>query len=94
MPKKKLVIISNNLFYFIVPDNCSDMFRYTIESLFITHAGTNLNTIGNVLNNDHHSDYYPLDNPWLIRDNGWCQGLLRRPQPQNITSIVLPRVTT
>ena len=62
------------------------MFRYTIESLFITYGETNLNTVGNVLNQNLQGDYYPLDNPWLIRDNEWCQGLVRRPQPKPITT--------
>ena len=59
------------------------MFRFTIESLFITHAETNLNTIGNVLNPIQFPDY----NPWLIRDDEWCQGLLRRPQPPSASSM-------
>ena len=58
------------------------MFRFTIESLFITHAETNLNTIGNVLNENLPGNNYPLNNPWLIRGDEWCQGLLRRPQPK------------
>ena len=58
------------------------MFRYTIESLFISYGETNLNTIGNVLNQDQSGNYYPLNNPWLIRGDAWCQGLVRRPQPQ------------
>jgi hypothetical protein len=59
------------------------MFRYTIESLCITHAETNLNTIGNVSRPDQPAGYYyPLNNPWLIRGDEWCQGLLRRPQPK------------
>ncbi len=62
------------------------MFRSTIESLFITYAHANLNTIGNVLNADQHAHYYPLNNPWLIRGIEWCQGLLRRPAPKNPTS--------
>ena len=56
-------------------------FRSMIESLFITHAETPLNTIGNMLNVKQHDHYYyPMDDPWLIRGNEWCQGLLRRPQ--------------
>lgn len=66
---------------FLVPETCSDMFRFTIESLFITYAETNLNTIGNVLNGTQFPDY----NPWLIRGDEWCQGLLRRPQPKSTT---------
>lgn len=60
------------------------MFRYTIESLFVTYAETNLNSIGNVLKQDHEMIYYTLDNPWLIRSDEWCQGLLRRPKPKNL----------
>ena len=59
------------------------MFRNVIESLFITYAETSLNTIGNVLNEEQQRNrYYPLDNPWLIRGNEWCQELVRRPQPK------------
>ena len=68
-----------------MPETCTDMFRSMIESLFITHAETPLNTIGNMLNVKQHDHYYPMDNPWLIRGNEWCQGLLRRPpQPSTI----------
>ncbi|CAF1518521.1 unnamed protein product [Rotaria sordida] len=74
------------LSYVIVPETCTDMFRYTIESLFITHAEPNLNTIGNVLNEDPNIGYYPMNNPWLIRSDQWCQGLLRRPQLKSTTS--------
>lgn len=59
------------------------MFRYLIESLFITHGATTLNTIGNVLNENQQHEYHPIDNPWLIRGDEWCQGLVRRPQPRN-----------
>lgn len=58
------------------------MFRFMIESLFITYAETKLNTIGNVINPNPISD----TNPWLIRGSSWCQGLQRRPQPKPITS--------
>jgi hypothetical protein len=61
------------------------MFRFTIESLFITHAESNLNTIGNVLNPHQLPEY----NPWLIRGDEWCQGLLRRPQPKPVTSTAM-----
>lgn len=56
------------------------MFQLLIESLFITHAETKLNTIGNILNLYNFTDF----NPWLIRGDEWCQGLLRRPEKQNI----------
>ena len=62
------------------------MFRYVIESLFVTHAETILNVIGNVLKADQQQgDYYPVNNPWLVRGNQWCQGLVRRPQPKTTT---------
>ncbi|CAF3826209.1 unnamed protein product [Rotaria sp. Silwood1] len=70
----------------VLPETCTEMFRYTIESLFITHVAPNLNTIGNVLNENRNVDYYPMNNPWLIRQDQWCQGLLRRPQPKRTTS--------
>ena len=63
------------------------MFRNLLESLFITYAQTQLNSIGNVLTTDqqsHHS--YPLNNPWLLRGDEWYQGLLRRPQPKTLLS--------
>lgn len=65
-------------FVILVPETCTDMFRLTIESLFITHTEATLNTIGNVLNPNQLVDY----NPWLIRDDEWCQGVQRRPQPK------------
>ena len=34
------------LLYVIVPDECSHELRQFIEALFITHAETQLNTIG------------------------------------------------
>lgn len=68
---------------FLVPESCSEMFRFTIESLFITHADTKLNTIGNMLNeNSIGNNHHPLFNPWLDRGNEWCDGLQRRPQPK------------
>ena len=66
----------------VLPESCSDMFRYTIEAMFITHAETKLNTVGHVLNHDQPTDYFILNDPWLIRGDRWCQGLLRRPQPK------------
>ncbi len=76
------------LFLLLVPENSSEMFRSTIESLFITHAETNLNTIGNVLKVDQppgNGNYYPLNDPWLIRGDDWCSGLVRRPRPKSTT---------
>ncbi|CAF3934669.1 unnamed protein product, partial [Rotaria sordida] len=67
----------------VLPETCSDMFRFTIESLFITYAETNLNSIGNVLNTNRIGESYPTTNPWLVRGSEWCQGLLRRPEPKN-----------
>ncbi|CAF4165362.1 unnamed protein product, partial [Rotaria sordida] len=66
----------------VLPETCSDMFRFTIESLFITYAETNLNSIGNVLNANQNGDHYPMNDPWLVRGSEWCPGLLRRPQPK------------
>ncbi|CAF1471320.1 unnamed protein product [Rotaria sordida] len=73
-------------FFYELPETCTDMFRYTIELLFITHAEPNLNTIGNVLNEDRNIGYYPMNNPWLTRSDQWYQGLLRRPQSKSTTS--------
>ncbi|CAF1439543.1 unnamed protein product [Rotaria sordida] len=61
----------------LLPETCTEMFRLLIESLFITHAETKLNSIGNILKPIDLPDY----NPWLIRGDHWCQGLLRRPKP-------------
>ena len=67
----------------LVPETCSPMFRKTVESLFITHAETKLNTKGNiVLSENQYGDYYPVENPWLNRGDEWCQGLVRRPKPK------------
>jgi len=74
--------LSFSSIFLLVPGTCSDMFRCTIESLFITYAETNLNVIGNVLNYNPQVNYQPLNNPWLVRGDEWCQGLLRRPQPK------------
>ena len=69
------------------PETCTDMFRSMIESIFITHAETLLNTIGNMLNVKQHDHYYyPMDDPWLIRGNEWCQGLLHRLQTTTINA--------
>lgn len=67
----------------VVPETCSPMFRYTIESMFITHAETNLNTVGNVLNPTSDGEHHPQENPWLIRGDEWCHGLVRRPEPKS-----------
>ncbi|CAF3477230.1 unnamed protein product [Rotaria socialis] len=67
----------------VLPESCSEMFRFTIESLFITHADTKLNTIGHMLNeNSVGNHHHPLFNPWLDRGTQWCDGLQRRPQPK------------
>ncbi|CAF3548004.1 unnamed protein product [Rotaria socialis] len=66
----------------VLPETCSEMLRLTVESLFITHAETNLNTIGNILNKNSTGNNHPINNPWLIRGDEWYQGLLRRPQPK------------
>ena len=67
-----------------VPETCSDMFRILIESLFITHGQTNLNTMGNVIIEKRVGDSYPMNNPWLVRGDDWFQGLVRRPRPKLI----------
>ncbi|CAF4502957.1 unnamed protein product, partial [Rotaria magnacalcarata] len=52
----------------VLPESCSEMFRFTIESLFITHADTKLNTIGHMLNeNSVGNHHHPLFNPRLDR---------------------------
>ena len=57
------------------------MFRSLIESLFITYAQTQLNSIGNALTIGQQSSHsYPLNDPWLLRGDEWYRGLLRRPQ--------------
>ncbi|CAF1320142.1 unnamed protein product [Adineta steineri] len=61
----------------VLPETSTEMFRLLIESLFITHADTKLNSIGNMLRGIDLPDF----NPWLIRGDQWCQGLLRRPKP-------------
>ncbi|CAF4806483.1 unnamed protein product, partial [Rotaria sp. Silwood1] len=66
----------------VLPESCSDMFRFTIESLFITYADAKLNSIGNVLNENQNDDHYPMNDPWFVRNSEWCQGLLRRPEPK------------
>ena len=74
-------IVGSRVIRCLVPENCSQLFRYTIESLFITHAATQLNTFGNVLVDARAPDPYPMNNPWLTRGKEWCQGLRRRPRP-------------
>lgn len=63
------------------------MFRNLIESFFTTYAQAQLNSIGNVLTIDQPAHSYPLNNPWLLRGDQWCQGLLRRPQPKTSVSL-------
>ena len=66
----------------LLPDSCSDMFRNTVESLFITYAESSLNTFGNVLIEGPQMNENPMFNPWLMRGDQWCRGLLRRPEPK------------
>ena len=66
----------------VLPDECSDMFRNTIEALFVTYAESQLNTFGNVVIEEAQINENPAFNPWFLRDGTWCQGLLRRPQPK------------
>lgn len=69
--------------FLLVLETCSDIFQYAIESSFIIlYAETTLNMIDNVLNCDQQINYYSLNNPWLVREDEWCQGLLCRPQPK------------
>lgn len=75
--------ISSHTTIILVPETCSDMFRSLIESLFITYAQTQLNSIGNLLAIGQQASYsYPVNDPWLLRGDEWCQGLVRRPQPK------------
>lgn len=67
----------------VLPETCSEMFRYLIEALFITHGETRLNTMGNLIKDYSFKRNYPMNNPWLLRGSKWCQGLLRRPLPDN-----------
>jgi len=70
--------------YILVPETCSLMFRNIIESLFVTHAETKLNSKGNIVESQtQHGPYIPVANPWLNRGNKWHQGLLRRPHPMD-----------
>jgi hypothetical protein len=66
-----------------VPEQCSEMFRTTIESLFITHAETRLNTFGNVLRKVPWNEDNLSNNPWSNRGDEWCPSLVRRPKPKN-----------
>lgn len=75
-----------------MPEICSDMFQYTIESLFITHAETQLNTIGHIVKESITTDIDPINNPWLVRGHQWYQGLYRRPV-STIDSIASPSMT-
>jgi hypothetical protein len=76
--------VKENVYFVVsVPETCSEMLRLTVESLFITHTETNLNTIGNILNKNSPGNNHPMNNPWLIRGDEWYQGLLRRPQPKS-----------
>ena len=54
------------------------MFRWLVESLFITHSQASLNMIGNMLNDEPASDHHPLRNPWLNRGQQWCADVVRR----------------
>ncbi|CAF5218477.1 unnamed protein product [Rotaria magnacalcarata] len=72
------------IYTYRLPETCSEMLRLTVESLFITHTETNLNTIGNILNKNSTANNHPMNNPRLIRGDEWYPGLLRRPQPKSI----------
>lgn len=60
----------------VVPQSASPVLRQIVESLFITHAQTNLNSsgrlidLGTVANTD--------DNAIKNHNRVWCEGLVRR----------------
>lgn len=71
---------------YLVPDRCSEMLSRFIESLFITHAQTKLNTLGHldgmIVENNNSND----TNARMISDrrsDEWCQNLHRRRSTTN-----------
>lgn len=57
--------------HIVVPENCSELFRQLILSLFITHADCDLNKTGRLINEIIYREY-------TIRGY-WCADLVRRP---------------
>ena len=70
---KKRVTNSKNdsMFIYLVPENCSEMFRQLILSLFITHTDCNLNKTGRLIVDTSYQQY-------AFRGY-WCSNLVRRP---------------
>ncbi len=56
---------------FLVPENCSEILRQLLLSLFITHADCDLNKTGRLINENIYREY-PLR-------GYWCANLVRRP---------------
>ncbi len=58
----------------LVPDKCSQLFQYLIESLLITHAECKLNHIGHLIYENH----YENSDPNRTLNNSWCANLTHR----------------
>ena len=56
---------------FLVPENCSELFRQLVLSLFIAHADCGLNKTGRIIDEDVFREY-------CVRGY-WCAHLVRRP---------------
>jgi len=54
----------------VLPPDTTDLFRYIVHSLFVTHTEAKLNTLGHVLKRTMHTD---------ARHGVWCENLRRRP---------------
>ena len=74
-----------------MPEDCSGPLQRIVEALLITHAKTELNTMGHldgsVANTNDNSNPHGMTQEMIIADRGqWCGNLIRRR-----TSIVLSR---
>lgn len=82
------------LFFFIflkllVPEGSSTVLRQFIESLFITHAQTKLNSSGCLVGNEGApvvSDTLNHQKQQQQHAIIWCESLVRRPSPAFITA--------
>ena len=67
-----LDLLKKNLInFFLVPENCSELLRQLVLSLFITHADCDLNKTGRLIDEEIFREY-----PFR---GYWCANLVRRP---------------
>ncbi|CAF1297606.1 unnamed protein product [Adineta steineri] len=80
----KFIDLFNVALIAVLPVDTVDIVRRFVESLFITHTETRLNTAGRLLHNDDDDDddnenEYPLSIEAQIRNRGaWCRNIVLR----------------